>query len=442
MARYMIVSKGAPLDKIETELRRFGAKNIKRHDNVGQLSCDLEPSAVDRLSENPGISVKPVREIKSFRSPAIVTAPVRASITKAPQWRALRPLQTEPDVITSTFGELRAFYSPPLTGFGLTVAVLDTGIRKTHVSLKGRVVYEYNVTDSPTAGDVWGHGTGVAYIICGEDSNRVGVAPGAYVMNIKVINDEGIATTETLVAGIDKVISLVRAARFEGKSPLDPMFPNIINISIGGEDTGDDDDPILVAARRAIQDWETDIIAAAGNIGPERSTIMVPAAEPLVIAVGGTEVGTVNVWEKSSRGPTLLGATKPDLMAWATNITVATHKDDTGYEVKSGTSFSSPIICGLTGLLWETSRANVSPIIAPLFVFRWGQLFPYAPYFCLKPSDAATIKDNTYGYGTPAGGVMMQQMTTPSGGAGDITQMMPAIMMMAMLSGIMPGMAG
>jgi serine protease AprX len=73
------------------------------------------------------------------------------------------PVETLSDV----FYMLRSYFNPPLTGAGLTVAVLDSGIRKTHQSLRSKIVYEANFTDSPTAGDAFGHGTQVAFVIAG-----------------------------------------------------------------------------------------------------------------------------------------------------------------------------------------------------------------------------------------------------------------------------------
>lgn len=439
--RYMIIVKSGQTDKIKSELDKHGAKNIIHHPHLNQISVDISESAAKRLTDIPGIIVRPVRIIKpeewndgpqqiGLESPVIdrgLYSEVRPAV--------YNPTQGEvTDDLTIGFDELRNFYSPPLTGVGLTVAVLDTGIRKTHVSLLDKVVYEYNCSGADTPNDIWGHGTGVAYLICGEDEDKRGVAPSAKVMNIKVINDEGVATSETIIAGIERVIDLVEQARFMGYSPMHPMCPNVINISIGGEDLGDKDDPILVAARSAVEEWQIDVIAAAGNFGPGRSTITVPAAEPLVIAVGATLKNSVEVFENSSRGPTLIGTTKPDLMAWGTDITMASHKGDDKYDVKSGTSFSSPIIAGMGGLLWETMRMNISPIIAGMYTFRWSEILQFAPYFCVKPQQAAVEKDNTYGYGSPAGATLISQM---SGGtqapATGMVESMPMIMMMLMM---------
>ncbi len=443
--RYMIIVKSGQLEKIKSELHRHNATNVVHHQHLNQISADISESAAKKLEVIPGIVVRPVREIKpeEWHNTGPQQIGLESPISDRGLYNEIRPAVYKPaqeettDDLTIAFDELRGYYSPALTGDGLTVAVLDTGIRKSHKSLLSKVVYEYNCSGANTVDDVWGHGTGVAYLICGEDLDRNvrGVAPGAVVMNIKVINDEGVATSETIIAGIERVIDLVEQARFNGYSPMHPLCPNTINISIGGEDLGDKNDPILVAARSAVEEWQIDVIAAAGNFGPNRSTITVPATEPLVVAVGATYKGSVDVFENSSRGPTLIGTTKPDLMAWGTDLLMASHKGDDKYDTKSGTSFSAPIISGMGGLLWETMRANISPVIAGLYIFRWSEILAYAPYFCVKPQQAAVEKDNTYGYGSPAGATLLSQI---SGGTqaptGDVMESMPMIMMMLMMS--------
>jgi serine protease AprX len=319
------------------------------------------------------------------------------------------------------------------------VAVLDSGIRKTHQSLQGKIVYEANCTDSPTPGDVFGHGTQVAFVVAGGMhalGEKAGVSPGASLMNIKVISDEGIGTDETIILGIDKVCSLAEAARKGGLFPTDDMYPNVINLSFGGEDDGDPDNPVRAACRQASVDYGLDVIAAAGNFGPKMTTVTLPACEPEVIAVGAVEtLGELVIWDNSSRGPTVQGETKPDFVMWGTNIEMASEKADDQYVTKSGTSFSAPMLAGLTGLLWESGRRAYGEG----WPFRWTQAREYAPYFSTKPADAAVKKDNTYGYGLPAMGTMLgqvAQVSTPTQGAMD---MFPMIMMMAMMAGVVGG---
>ena len=226
-------------------------------------------------------------------------------------------------------------------------------------------------------------------------------------MNIKVINDEGVGTDESIILGIDKVCELAEQARKSGLVTTDEMYPNVINLSLGGEDDSDPNNPVRVACRKASQEYGLDVVAAAGNFGPKMTTITLPACEPEVIAVGAVEtLGELVIWDQSSRGPTEQGDTKPDFVMWGTDIEMASEKADDQYVTKSGTSFSAPMLSGLTGLLWESGRRAYGEG----WPFRWTAAREVAPYFCTKPVDAAVNKDNNYGFGLPAMGSMLGQM--------------------------------
>jgi len=416
--RFVAISKGLSLSQIEAEALKIGAKRIKVAKLLNQVFCELDASQAERLSRIPGLKVKLLKEYKTDQ---VVTEPP--------------PVETLSDV----FYLLRSNFTPPLTGAGLTVAVLDSGIRKTHQSLKSKVVYEANFTESETPGDVFGHGTQVAFVVAGGMhglGEKAGVSPGASVVNIKVISDEGIGSDESIILGIDKVCDLAEEARRNGLWPTDDMYPNVINLSLGGEDDGDEDDPVRVACRQASTDYGLDVIAAAGNSGPKMTTIMLPACEPEVIAVGAVETtGDLVIWDKSSRGPTVQGETKPDFVTWGTNLEMASHKSDDEYIAKSGTSFAAPMLSGLTGLLWESGRR----VYGEGWSFRWTQARDYAPYFSTKPQDAPLKKDNAYGYGLPAMGIMLGQVAEIQAPAGDMTGAMNMMLMMTTMVGMMQG---
>ena len=411
--RYALIHKNLTLDQLEAEAKRAGAADIRKAPLLGQLFCELDAEQAKALSRISGLLVKPVQEYR----PHQVTA-------------AAPPVETVSDV----FYLLRSSFMPELTGAGLTVAVLDSGIRKSHESLRSKVVYEANFTTSPATEDVFGHGTQVAFVIAGgmhAPGERAGVSPGASLINIKVISDDGIGSDESVILGIDKVCELAEAARKKGLYPTDDLYPNIINVSFGGEDDGDVDNPVRIACRKASQEYGLDVVAAAGNSGPKMTTIMLPACDPGVIAVGAIETnGELVIWDKSSRGPTVRGETKPDFVIWGTNIEMASEKSDSEYVVKSGTSFAAPMLSGLAGLLWESGRRAYGEG----WLFRLTAAREVAPYFCTKPGDAALNKDNSYGFGLPAMGSMLGQMTQvntpPQGGL----EMFPVMLMMAIMS--------
>lgn len=413
--RYAIISKGLTPERIEAEARKAGARDFKSTKLLGQLFCEMDEGQAQALAQVPGLVVKPVQEYRTHQ--VLAAAP---------------PVQSFSDA----FYLLRSYFNPPLTGAGLTVAVLDSGIRKTHQSLAGKVVYETDCSGSGSVNDVFGHGTQVAFVVAGGQhgpGEKAGVSTGAALMNIKVIDDSGLGSDEGIILGIDKVCVLAEAARTKGLWPTDDMYPNVINLSIGGEDDGDPDNPVRHACRQASQDYGLDVVAAAGNFGPKLTTITLPACEPEVIAVGAVEtLGDLTVWDKSSRGPTVQGETKPDFVIWGTDLEMAGNQADDQYVVKSGTSFASPMLAGLTGLLWESGRRAYGEG----WMFRWKDARQFAPYFSTKPPDAPLNKDNAYGYGLPAMGTMLSQVS-PAPPAGDFSGMAPVVMAAAML-GILP----
>ena len=423
--RYTVVPKGLSLEQVENELIRVGARDIKKARLLGQLFCELDEGQAEKLAQIPGLKVQPVRAVRSAQ--IMTPEPTTEQQLILPQSQGIWEL----------FAEFRSMFFPPLSGTGLTVAVLDSGIRKTHNSLKGVVIYEADFSESPGTGDEFGHGTQVAFVVAGCDpQGKAGVAPGARLMDIKVLSDEGIGTEETVVEGIEEVCELAEEAMINGVHPTEDMFPNVINLSLGSEDDADPDNPVRAACRQAVRVYGLDVISAAGNAGPQVSTIMLPACDEDVIAVGALESDLFAIWERSGRGPTPEGITKPDFVLWGTNLEMASHQDDDEYVTKSGTSFAAPMLSGLTGLLWEVGRRHYGED----WLFKWSQAKEYAPYYCAKPPDTTLMKDNTYGFGLPVMNIMVSQITPTEISVHEPIEMFPVIMVMGMMVSLVGGM--
>ena len=115
-----------------------------------------------------------------------------------------------------------------IDGRGVTVAVLDSGIDKNHPDLIGKVIAEKNfLTDEVTADDLLGHGTMVAGIIAGSgnasDGKYKGIAPGAKLLNVKVIDSKGDGKVSDIIAGIEWAI-------YNGA--------DVLSLSLGGHKSG------------------------------------------------------------------------------------------------------------------------------------------------------------------------------------------------------------
>ena len=103
-----------------------------------------------------------------------------------------------------------------MTGKGVGVAVIDSGIATSHQALSGKVTFSINfATGETTTADGFGHGTHIAGIIAGSPTaaNRVtslykgGIAPGAHLINVKVLGSNGSGYTSDVIAGLQWTIA-------------------------------------------------------------------------------------------------------------------------------------------------------------------------------------------------------------------------------------------
>ncbi len=205
------------------------------------------------------------------------------------------------------------------------VAVLDTGIDKHHEDLDGAVIAEVNFTDSPTADDIYGHGTHVTGIIAAANDNDVGidgVAPDCRLINVKVADDRGRCRMSALAEGI--VWAVENGAQ-------------VINISIEMQEPS----PML---REAIDyAWENGaiIIAAAGNGG---------SSLPVYPACYDNCIGVTALKDNGELAPLANYGDWVDAAAPGFNIYSTLPGDEYGY--KYGTSFATAYVSGLSALLF------------------------------------------------------------------------------------------
>ncbi|MDW4909565.1 S8 family peptidase [Streptomyces sp. ADMS] len=221
---------------------------------------------------------------------------------------------------------------PDSAGKGVTVYVIDTGIRVSHRDFGGRASHGWDfVGNDRWAGDGNGHGTHVAATIAGT---ALGVAKKAKVVSVRVLDNAGGGTTAQVIAGIDWVTKHARK-------------PAVANVSLGGYRNTQLD----AAVRNSIASGVTYTVAA-GNDAASAGAYS-PAAVKQAITVGAT--GRTDARAGFSNwGSTL------DLFAPGVSITSASYASDTGRVAFSGTSMAAPHAAGAAAL-FLAERPKSSP---------------------------------------------------------------------------------
>lgn len=160
-------------------------------------------------------------------------------------------------------------YKSGYDGSGIIISIIDTGIDSNHPDLDGQIIGGYDFVDSDEIPeDINGHGTQVAGIIA-SNGNLKGIAPNSKILMYKVSEDGESVPSNLIIKAIEKSIE-------DGA--------DIINISLGINQTNIKIDQ---AVNKAIKN-NIFVVTAAGNFGPELSTIGSPGINPNAITVGAT----------------------------------------------------------------------------------------------------------------------------------------------------------
>lgn len=211
------------------------------------------------------------------------------------------------------------------------------------------------------------HGTHVAGIIAAH-GNIKGVAPGAQVMALKVLNAEGKGSLGTITEAISYAAS---------------HGAKIINLSLGipiSESDSDDDGGSIPAKllNKLTEKYGTIFVMAAGNDGPGLGTVNTPGEADAAISVGafvtpemwkndyGWDVPGENLWFFSSIGPRRDGAVSPSIVAPGSVVSTVPLRGGKKYFLSEGTSIAAPHVAGAVALLMEVVQRNnlkVSPYV-------------------------------------------------------------------------------
>jgi subtilisin family serine protease len=276
---------------------------------------------------------------------------------KKPFVTAIESLETRRLFAWSSYAQLvnqdvAASNFSSITGKGVTVAVVDTGIDYTQSALGGGIGknfkvlggYDFYSNDSDPM-DTSGHGTSVAGVIAAESYavNGVhyqGVAPDANLVALRVGTESSIPTNN-----IKKALDWIIA----NHDKYGPNGINVVNLSIGSGNYTDPTSGFSYSSEfQTLRDMGIFIVAASGNshdeaIGPiSQDGVAYPAADPNVFAVGAVDSSdAITTW--TQRGDEL------DLLAPGVDIVMP--QLGGGFTTEDGTSFASPYVAGTAALI-------------------------------------------------------------------------------------------
>jgi subtilisin family serine protease len=325
-----------------------GPSNVHKFRYVNVVSIrNVRPSVVENLSKLENVVMVELQQR------------VRATLDVSARAVKARPS----DVYSDVWEELG------VDGTGINIAILDTGVDDEHESLTGKFVAGVDCTgptdlefnpDDESAHDIF-HGTHVAGIAMGSggaNDKYMGVAPGAGLIDVRVLNKEGEGTSESVIRGIEWCVA-----------NKDKYNIRVLNLSLGTDSNSNGGDAQSQAVNEAVEQGLV-VIAAVGNDG-EDEYITSPAAADGAISVGALfDHNTINrsddtVASYSNRGPRPddddldpYDELKPDVTAPGTFIWSAKGSNLTAtnvYQQLSGTSMATPHVAGVVALMLQAN---------------------------------------------------------------------------------------
>ena len=250
----------------------------------------------------------------------------------------------------------------PLTGVGIDIYIVDTGVRGTHEQILGRVLPGIDIpTDNglskvnPVTSDCDGHGTHVAGLAAGS---TVGVATQARLISVRVLDCKG----DGEVADVVNALQWVRAHHRSGVAA-------VVNLSFG-VDLGDDGTSIDREVQALIDEGVVVTVAsgngdAAGR--PINACKIAPGDVPDALTVGAVGISDAVAYY-SNNGPCV------DLYAPGGDRTrgleSAWKDSDSDYEFDVGTSMASPLVAGYAALLAQQQPGLCATSISQAIVDR------------------------------------------------------------------------
>ena len=256
-------------------------------------------------------------------------------------------------------------------GSGVTVAVIDTGIDGMHVGLDDmdddnstndpKIIGFYDPVNNPdkTNGtevfpyDDQGHGSHCAGTVAGTGAptyEHPGMAPGAFLVGVKVLDAGGSGSFAVVMAGMQWTVD----KRYE-------FNIRAASMSLGGpgaiEWTSSEEDSVNRMSNEMVRAGITMLIAAGNSF--VSAQIGTPGSAEAVITVGALDKDT-SIAIYSSQGPTEEGRVKPNVAFVGSDVMSVAHNTGDGYVAFSGTSMATPGTAGTVALMLQ-ANPDLSP---------------------------------------------------------------------------------
>lgn len=244
-----------------------------------------------------------------------------------------------------------------ITGAGVTVCMLDTGVDADHLELRRKVIDFRYIPLNTASGrvrdcrgfDVDGHGTHVAGIIAGEN---IGVAPDVELMVAAVLESETLKTSlERVVVALDWLLSQFRFEENLGKAVIVNMSLGFSKTTLSRKEYADAVTGLRSVIDTLVTDFDVLPITAVGNEG--KGTVRAPAYFPNTLSVGAVDYA-LKVADFSGSGTSpITGETEPNLMGYGVDVTSSYERDRynrSHYRTLSGTSMATPYVTGIAAL--------------------------------------------------------------------------------------------
>jgi subtilisin family serine protease len=277
------------------------------------FSARLSPAALAALEADPRVA---------YVEPDRLVAPAGAGTQSPATWGI--------DRIDQRSRPLDNSYAWDASGEGVTVYVIDTGIRITHNEFGGRASHGYDFySNDPIADDCWGHGTHVAGTAAGS---LYGVAKDAEVVALRVFGCFGSAPWSYTIAAADWVAA-------------NHVAPAVVNMSLSGSAYA----PVDAAVENLIAAGVTVAVAGGNNYNANACSFS-PARVAGAITLGAT-TSTDARSSFSNSGSCI------DFFAPGSGITSAWYTSNAATSVLDGTSMATPHAAGVAALYLEANPA-------------------------------------------------------------------------------------